>query len=1405
MSPFARLHCPGHQRQTSCLAVAAPPAAVGMAAKSVRAADRWRRGVLCLAALLSLMSPPAGAQSWRWYASGDWSDARNWQGGVPGNGAWVDVDFATVRINQDVNLGRLVSGLNGPSFITLAGGRSLTVGDQIDAPFSVDASYQSMGWLSLGDAQGGATLRLVQQVIQPTLFAGDIRLAHAGSRIEGQYSALWLQGPLSGVGQVRELHLVGDGWVRPQGGELRLDQVTFGTGYFRSSPWGVGLEVSGGNRASVRGGDLFSGGALQGIVVLRPDGELRLDGVVQTLQGSLALGAGARVLTHDGAAALAGPLRVEGSLRLFDGAQFTLDLRDGGGRYEVQGASSVLRASGATFADGVLRGAVLVDGGLFAYVGAPLQTNEGRIELRGGGRFQAAGGVDALSTLRLNRGPMLLEGATVQLRDFEQQGELRLTQGAQLVVGGVLGNLDAGGLLAGSFWLDGSTLSYAQGKGDDIIPLGAASGPRSQGVDVSVYALQGDLTLRNGARLLTRGGDALRTLDNVSGGSSLSLGGSQTLQLDGALQNFGRLQLSEQAQLSVPGGLANSGWLQLSGQAQLSVLGGLVNSGQLLLSGQASLVLTGLLSNQGSARFDTYWQDINLPGGVDNRGSLVLVGRSAQLGRFENRGKAELSVAGEGRFSELINRGELSFLAGAWRADAGSLASTSPGAALSLNVGPNASLVVPLESLLADFRFGVAGQPMVIDGRLSTPASNSFMILAGDLTVRGQFLMGDANGLNHLPFVVGSLKAYGQQVQTSLRTDNFGRIELREGSHWRSPSLGNSDGASLLIDASSRFTLSDPRFGAGLNGQTQILGTLDLGGGGIGFNGGTHVVSGRVLARGEGSENGLNGLRYNFATTLQLINQQVQGQGVTAFRPFRNEGRLELLQGSDFSSPAFGHTGSLLIDATSRATLGATAFASWAPVENHGRLALTPSGVAGHGFWFSSYLGGPQSELSVQPGTKLEVQSGLTQGGALLARSYELLGAVTVPEPFVYVSPTTRLVAGASVVVAGSGQPAAFGLQNIQGEAVLSDLRRVQEFETPLDITGSLTLVRSDLSYAPLQWRPGNFAVSVPVVNRGQLALREGSMLRLVGLDNTGLVSVDASSRLDASSGWAPGLRLAEARPDQGRWQVAGALGLTGGRQSVLGRGASFEFIGAGSRVFTHEYLNNLRFEHAIFDEVLTRVEGTLILTGRSFAASSTQGLVNTGSLLLREGGALQSHGLLQQGSLQVLAGSVLDTRLGAPEGQEVVQDVASARTRLDGVLRTPRLRLQAGELSGDGRLEGDLLMGNAASFALQVRGAADHDLFDVQGLLHAGGLLHIDIAAGLQPTGQPLQLLSWGEFGGSFAQIELDAAGWQTVMRADGLYLAAAVPEPATWLSLLLGLGCVAVRCASVRRGAQA
>jgi hypothetical protein len=1370
----ANRRCPGRQRQTSC-----------------QAAGRWRRSVLCLAALLSLMSPPAGAQSWRWHANGDWSDARNWQGGVPGSGAWVEVDFATVRIDQDANLGRMVAGFNGPAFITLAGGRSLTLGDQPDAPFSVDASYQSIGWLSLGDAQGGSTLRLVQQVIAPTLFGSDIRLAHADSRIEGQYSALWLQSQLSGQGQVRELHLVGDGWVRPQGGELRLDQVTFGTGYFGSGYWGVGLEVSAGNRAGVRGGDLFTDGALRGRVVLNPDGELRLDSAVQTLQGSLTLGTGARVLTHDGASALAGPLRVEGSLQLIDGTHVTLDLRDSGGTYRVQGASTALRASGASFADGVLRGTVVVEDGLFAYNGAPLQTNLGRIELRGGARFQAAGGVDALSTLSLNRGQMLLHGSTVQLGDFEQLGELRLEQGAQLVVGGVLGNLDAGGLFAGSLWLDGSTLSYAQGKGDGILPVGASRGPRSNGVDVSIYALQGELTLRNGARLLTQGSDALRTLNNVSGGSRLSLGGSQTLQLDGTLHNFGLLQLAQQAQLRSPGGLANSGQLQISEQA--------------------SLALTGVLSNQGSVRFDAGGQDMALPGGVDNRGTLVLQARSATLGRFENRGRAELSVAGEGRFSELVNRGELSFLHGAWQADAGSLVSTAPGANPSLHIAPGASLHVPLGALLADFKVGVAGQPMVIEGRLSTPASDDpYMTLMGDLTLRGQFLMGEVNGLNHLPRVLGSLKAYGQQVQTRFMLENYGQIELREGSHWRSPELANDTIGSLLIDASSRFTLSNPRAGAGagLSGQTQILGTLDLGGGAIGFNGGTHVVSGRVLARGEGSENGLNSLRYNFAT-LQLINQQVQGRGVTAFQPFLNQGRLELLQGSDFHSPAFRHTGSLFIDASSRASLGATSYAGWAPVENQGRLTLTPSGVAGHGFWFSSYLGGPQSELSVQPGTKLEIQSGLTQGGVLLGRSYELLGAVTVPEPFVVVAPGTRLVAGASVVVAGSGQPAALGLQSIQGEAVLSDLRRLHDIETPLDITGSLTLMRSDLTYTPLQRRPGNVRVSVPVVNRGQLALREGTVLKLVGLDNTGLVSVDASSRLDASIRWGPGLRLAEARPDQGRWQVAGALGLTGGRQSVLAGGASFEFIGAGSRVFTHEHLTNMRFEHAMFDEVLARVEGTLTLTGRTFAASATQGLVNTGNLLLREGGTLQSHGLQQQGSLQVLEGSVLDTRLGAPEGQEVVQDAAAARTRLDGVLRTPTLRLQAGELTGDGRLEGDLLMGDAARLALQVRSATDHDLFEVQGLLKAGGLLYIDIAAGLQPLdhsfGQPLQLLGWGEFGGSFAQIELGAPGWQTMMRADGLYLTAAVPEPATWLSLLLGLGWLAVRRAPGLKRARA
>jgi hypothetical protein len=251
---------------------------------------------------------------------------------------------------------------------------------------------------------------------------------------------------------------------------------------------------------------------------------------------------------------------------------------------------------------------------------------------------------------------------------------------------------------------------------------------------------------------------------------------------------------------------------------------------------------------------------------------------------------------------------------------------------------------------------------------------------------------------------------------------------------------------------------------------------------------------------------------------------------------------------------------------------------------------------------------------------------------------------------------------------------------------------------------------------------------------------------------------------------------------------------------------------------------------------------GTFSHAGASALVTSVtdlgSGAYAQGRILARDAALRFDTGLRLSGGQMAFSGGVSDVfgrvevmapaQPGEPEGQVIVSGRAAA-TFWDAVKNNGELRVSAGStatffglVSGSGRftgagtkffeggfapgsspaivlVEGDLTMGASSPLLMELGGTTpgtEHDQVQVQGLLTlGGGPLQVVWWNGYAGSdGDRFDLLDWGALSGSFGSVSLPVLNDGLIWDTSGLYTlgelrVVAVPEPATWLTLLCGL----------------
>ena len=235
----------------------------------------------------------------------------------------------------------------------------------------------------------------------------------------------------------------------------------------------------------------------------------------------------------------------------------------------------------------------------------------------------------------------------------------------------------------------------------------------------------------------------------------------------------------------------------------------------------------------------------------------------------------------------------------------------------------------------------------------------------------------------------------------------------------------------------------------------------------------------------------------------------------------------------------------------------------------------------------------------------------------------------------------------------------------------------------------------------------------------------------------------------------------------------------------------------------------------------------TLVGKGSSFLGGGYSGynntqVVNQGSIVADTGSTLYVAGsaLNNQGSIVVTK----DSSVNIASGISFVQDGAQANTVVHGTLSVNEMTLAAGQLSGAGKvignvvntggqvnpgaspgklsIEGNYTQGAEGDLVIEINGTeqgVSYDWLSIAGDVSLAGDLYLQIGAGLT-DGLSFDILSYtGQLTGAFDHIY--ASGWnvQTTYGAQGVSvtLTTAVPEPEGYALALAGLllACTAAR----------
>jgi hypothetical protein len=366
----------------------------------------------------------------------------------------------------------------------------------------------------------------------------------------------------------------------------------------------------------------------------------------------------------------------------------------------------------------------------------------------------------------------------------------------------------------------------------------------------------------------------------------------------------------------------------------------------------------------------------------------------------------------------------------------------------------------------------------------------------------------------------------------------------------------------------------------------------------------------------------------------------------------------------------------------------------------------------------------------------------------------------------------------------------------------------------------------------------GYYGSNTQVINQGSIVADQTSPLYFSGasLDNTnGLIEIKDGSQFNVGSGTVNG-------------------GVIKGQGSATLSGGTYKDLGLSGQLQVQSGL--VYISGSIANQGTLNVNGSvLILTGNTTLAGSGQTVLNGGyidsaygtnqTLTIASGHTLRGYGNLgggyygsntqvnnqgrivaDTGSTLYVSGSALnnqggivvtkDSVMNIAGGTSFVQDGAQAKTVVHGTLSVNELTLAAGQLSGNGKIignvvntggqvnpgaspgklsiEGNYTQGADGDLVIEINGTEQgvtYDWLSVAGDVSLAGDLYLQIGAGLT-DGLSFDILSYtGQLTGAFDHIYANGWNVQTTYGAQGLSvtLTTAVPEPESYALALAGL----------------
>jgi len=366
----------------------------------------------------------------------------------------------------------------------------------------------------------------------------------------------------------------------------------------------------------------------------------------------------------------------------------------------------------------------------------------------------------------------------------------------------------------------------------------------------------------------------------------------------------------------------------------------------------------------------------------------------------------------------------------------------------------------------------------------------------------------------------------------------------------------------------------------------------------------------------------------------------------------------------------------------------------------------------------------------------------------------------------------------------------------------------------------------------------GYYGSNTQVINQGSIVADQTSPLYFSGasLDNTnGLIEIKDGSQFNVGSGTVNG-------------------GVIKGQGSATLSGGTYKDLGLSGQLQVQSGL--VYISGSIANQGTLNVNGSvLILTGNTTLAGSGQTVLNGGyidsaygtgqTLTIASGHTLRGYGNLgggyygsntqvnnqgrivaDTGSTLYVSGSALnnqggivvtkDSVMNIAGGTSFVQDGAQAKTVVHGTLSVNELTLAAGQLSGNGKIignvvntggqvnpgaspgklsiEGNYTQGADGDLVIEINGTEQgvtYDWLSVAGDVSLAGDLYLQIGAGLT-DGLSFDILSYtGQLTGAFDHIYANGWNVHTTYGAQGLSvtLTTAVPEPESYALALAGL----------------